>query len=132
MTVPFEQFKQNAIARDIKMGLGQAPDAVYQLQYEDYVLGPNHKEINVDSGNQRPVLPSSQEQRRDDYIVPPTKVKSQPEMKAAQDIIRDYGYYNPELLDKYVDFNNRYSGPGDNFAVQKLYNLLVGKPERGR
>lgn len=69
---PYEQFKQRAMERDIRMGLGPSPESVYQLQYEDYVLGgPNHKEINVDLSEQRPVLQSSRQQKKTEYVIPP-------------------------------------------------------------
>lgn len=91
MAVPYEQFKQNAIARDIKMGLGQAPDYVYQLQYEDFVLGPNHKGINVDFSSQRPVLPPSQEQKKTNYIIPPqNQQQSKTEGEQAYDRLKKF------------------------------------------
>lgn len=81
---PYEQFKQRAMERDVRMGLGLAPDSVYQLQYEDYVLGgPNHKEINVDLRTQKPVLSSSQDQKKTNYIIPPQN-QQQPKTEGEQ------------------------------------------------
>ena len=80
---PYEQFKQRAMERDIRMGLGPSPESVYQLAYEDYVLGPNRREINVEFSDKKPVLPSSQQQKKTNYIIPPQN-QQQPKTEGEQ------------------------------------------------
>lgn len=98
MTIPFEQFKRDAMERDIRMGLGPAPDSVYQLAYEDLILGPNHKEINVDLNTQKPVLQSSQQQRKVNYIIPPqNQQQTKSEDEQAYDRLKNF--FGGVLLD---------------------------------
>lgn len=87
----YEQYKRAAIARDARMGLEASPDSVYQLGYEDYILGPNHREINVDLSNQRPVLQSSQQQKKTDYIIPPqNQQQARPEDEQAYNRLKNF------------------------------------------
>lgn len=73
------------------------------------------------------------------YIVPPENLTpkhtprhlSPEEQAAAEEMIRREGYFNPDKLDTYVEFNNEYRQDTGNPPTNWLRDLFVGGPTGG-
>lgn len=74
-----------------------------------------------------------------EYIIPPvdsipkhTPMHLNPEQQAAaEEMIKREGFFNPDRLDIYVDFNNRYRQDTSNAPTNWLRDLFVGGPTGG-
>lgn len=73
------------------------------------------------------------------YIIPPenltpkhTPMHLNPEQQAAaEEMIRREGYFNPDKLDTYVEFNNKYRQDTGNPPTNWLRDIFVGGPTGG-